>query len=35
MDILICLIAGNPKAQRFYRSLPNVLIRDEGIWIDP
>lgn len=22
-------------AQRFYRSLPNARIRDEGIWIDP
>lgn len=34
VDTLIGLIAGNPEAQRFYRSLPNVLIRDEGIWID-
>ncbi len=31
---LIGLIAGNPEAQRFYRSLENAIIRDEGIWID-
>ena len=34
VETLIGLIAGNPEAQRFYRSLPNALIRDEGIWID-
>lgn len=34
VDTLIGLIASNPEAQRFYRSLPNALIRDEGIWID-
>ena len=28
------LIAANEDAQRFYRSLENALIRDEGIWID-
>lgn len=33
-DTLIGLIASNPEAQRFYRALPNALIRDEGIWID-
>lgn len=33
-DTLIGLIASNPEAQRFYRSLPEALIRDEGIWID-
>lgn len=33
-DTLIGLIAANPEAQRFYRALPNALIRDEGIWID-
>lgn len=33
-DTLIGLIASNPEAQRFYRSLPGALIRDEGIWID-
>ena len=31
---LIGLIASNDDAQRFYRSLPNSIIRDEGIWID-
>lgn len=30
---LIGLIAANPEAQRFYRSLENVQIKDEGIWI--
>lgn len=34
VDTLVGLIAGNPEAQRFYRSLENALIRDEGIWID-
>ena len=34
VDALIGLIASNEDAQRFYRSLPNALIRDEGIWID-
>lgn len=34
VDILIALIASNEDAQRFYRSLPNSEIRDEGIWID-
>lgn len=33
-DTLIGLIAANQDAQRFYRSLPSALIRDEGIWID-
>lgn len=31
---LIGLIASNPDAQRFYRSLPHAEIKDEGIWID-
>lgn len=31
---LVGLIAANPEAQRFYRSLENALIRDEGIWIE-
>lgn len=31
---MVGLIASNPEAQRFYRSLQNALIRDEGIWID-
>ena len=34
IDTLIGLIAANEKAQRFYRSLPNAQIRDEGIRID-
>lgn len=33
-DTLVGLIASNEEAQRFYRSLPNAVIRDEGIWID-
>ncbi len=33
-DTLIGLIAANGEEQRFYRSLPNALIRDEGVWID-
>ncbi len=32
-DTLIGLIAGNSEAQKFYRSLENAKIRDEGIWI--
>lgn len=31
---LVGLIASNPEAQRFYRSLEKAMIRDEGIWID-
>ena len=34
VDTLIGLIASNEEAQRFYRSLENAVIRDEGIWID-
>ena len=34
IDTLIGLIAANEEAQRFYRSLPNAQIRDEGIRID-
>ncbi len=34
VDTLVGLIAGNPEAQRFYRSLTQSVIRDEGIWID-
>lgn len=33
-NTLIGLIDSSKGAQRFYRSLPNALIRDEGIWID-
>ncbi|MDO4567491.1 MAG: GNAT family N-acetyltransferase [Clostridia bacterium] len=32
--IMVGLIDGNPEAQRFYRSIDNAMIRDEGIWID-
>lgn len=34
VETLIGLIAAHEGAQRFYRSIPNALIRDEGIWID-
>lgn len=34
MDTLIGLIASNDEAQSFYKSLPNSMIRDQGIWID-
>ncbi len=33
-NTLVGLIAANEEAQRFYRSLENAAIRDEGIWID-
>lgn len=35
IDALVGLIAANPEAQRFYRSMEGAEIRDEGIWIDP
>ena len=34
IETMIGLIAANDEAQRFYRSLPDARIRDEGIWID-
>ena len=34
VNTLIGLIASNDEAQRFYKALPNSLIRDQGIWID-
>ena len=34
VNTLIGLIAQNDEAQRFYKSLPNSIIRDQGIWID-
>ncbi|MBQ6817311.1 MAG: GNAT family N-acetyltransferase [Bacilli bacterium] len=34
VNTLVALIASNDEAQRFYRSLENAEIRDEGIWID-
>lgn len=33
VDTLIALMARNEEAQRFYRSLENAEIHDEGIWI--
>lgn len=35
VDTLIALIAGNPEAQRFYRSLEGAEIKDEGLWLTP
>lgn len=34
VDTLIGLIDSGEGAQRFYRSIPNAAIRDQGIWID-
>ena len=34
IETMIGLIASNEEAQRFYRSLEDAVIRDEGIWID-
>lgn len=34
VDTMIALMAENPEAQRFYRSLESAMIRDEGIWMD-
>ena len=34
IDTMIGLIAANEEAQRFYRSMKDAKIRDEGIWID-
>ena len=34
IDTLIGLTASNDEAQRFYRSVPDSLMRDTGIWID-
>lgn len=34
VETLVGLIAANEEAQRFYRSLKDAAIRDEGIWID-
>ena len=31
---LIALTAANEEAQRFYKSVPNSVMRDIGIWID-
>ena len=34
VDTLIALTASNEEAQRFYKSVPDSLMRDTGIWID-
>jgi len=34
IDTLIALTASNEEAQRFYKNIPNSLMRDVGIWID-
>ena len=34
INSLVGLIAANEEAQRFYRNIPDSIIRDEGIWID-
>ncbi|MBR6957417.1 MAG: GNAT family N-acetyltransferase, partial [Erysipelotrichaceae bacterium] len=31
---LIALTAANEEAQRFYKNIPDSLMRDIGIWID-
>ena len=34
IDTLIGLTAANGEAQSFYKSVPNSIMRDTGIWID-
>jgi len=34
VSCLVGLMAQNEEAQRFYRSVENADIHDEGIWID-
>ena len=34
IDSMIALTAANEEAQRFYRSVPDSVMRDTGIWID-
>ena len=34
VDTLIALTAENAEAQRFYRAVPDSIMRDTGIWID-
>lgn len=34
IDTLIALTASNEEAQRFYKSIPNSIMRDTGIWIN-
>ena len=33
IHLLIALMAGNDEAQRFYRSIENAAIHDEGVWM--
>ncbi|WP_022758417.1 GNAT family N-acetyltransferase [Butyrivibrio fibrisolvens] len=33
IHLLIALMAGNDEAQRFYRSIENSAIHDEGVWM--
>ena len=34
VDTLIALTASNEEAQRFYKQVPDSILRDTGIWID-
>ena len=34
IDTLIALTASNEEAQRFYKAVPDSVMRDTGIWID-
>lgn len=34
IDTLIALTAANEEAQRFYKNVPDSIMRDVGIWID-
>jgi len=34
VDTLIALTAGSEEAQRFYKHVPDAILRDTGIWID-
>lgn len=34
IDTLIALTAANEEAQRFYKGIPDSVMRDVGIWID-
>ena len=34
IDTLIALTAANEEAQRFYKSVPDSMMRNIGIWID-
>ena len=34
VDTMIALTASNEEAQRFYKNVPDSVMRDTGIWID-